>query len=92
MQKSELIRKVTEETGLPLSTVESVLNTTFLTIAESVASGEKVTIAGFGTFERKVRSARTGINPRTKEKVEIPESLAPTFKAGKSFKAACSKK
>ena len=50
MQKSELIRKVTEETGLPLSTVESVLNTTFLTIAESVASGEKVTITGFGTF------------------------------------------
>ena len=57
-------------------------------IKESVAAGEKVTLTGFGTFETVERSARTGINPATGEKILIPASRAVKFKAGKAFKEA----
>ena len=53
-----------------------------------MAAGEKVTLTGFGTFETVERSARTGINPATGEKILIPESKAVKFKAGKAFKEA----
>jgi DNA-binding protein HU-beta len=45
-----------------------------------------VQLVGFGTFEPKQRSARTGLNPQTKEPVEIPAATVPSFKAGKAFK------
>lgn len=45
-------------------------------------------LVGFGTFELRERAARTGLNPQTKEQIEIPASKAPAFKAGKAFKDA----
>ena len=56
------------------------------TIAQTLKAGEKIQIAGFGTFEVKKRAARTGINPLTKEKVKIPACNVPAFKFGNSFK------
>lgn len=56
------------------------------TIAEALKAGEKIQIAGFGTFEMKTTGAREGINPLTKEKISIPASKKPTFKFGNSFK------
>ena len=56
------------------------------TIADVLRGGEKIQIAGFGTFEMKKRAAREGINPMTKEKVKIPASNVPNFKFGDSFK------
>ncbi|MDE5990330.1 MAG: HU family DNA-binding protein, partial [Clostridia bacterium] len=50
--------------------------------------GDKVALAGFGTFEVKVRAARTGINPATREKIEIPETKVINFKAAKTNKEA----
>ena len=47
---------------------------------------------GFGSFETKKRAARTGLNPRTKETVEIPASKVPAFKAGKALKDAVAEK
>ena len=61
------------------------------TIAETLQSGEKIQIAGFGTFEVKKRAARTGINPLTKEKVSIPACQVPSFKFGNSFKETVNK-
>ena len=60
-------------------------------ISETLAAGEKVALVGFGTFEVKERAAREGINPRTKEKIEIPASKLPVFKAGKALKEVVSK-
>ena len=55
------------------------------------AIGDKVQLVGFGSFEVKKRAARTGLNPRTKETIEIPASAVPTFKAGKALKDAVAK-
>ena len=49
---------------------------------------DKVSLIGFGTFSVKTRAARTGLNPRTKETIEIPESKVPAFKAGSALKDA----
>jgi nucleoid DNA-binding protein len=56
------------------------------TIINAVAKGEKVSIKGFGTFERVIRAERPGRNPQTGEPLTIPERAAPVFRAGKSFK------
>ena len=55
-------------------------------VQETVASGERISFVGFGTFERKVRSARSGVNPATGKKIKIAEKNVPSFKAGKAFK------
>ena len=51
-----------------------------------LSKGEKIQLAGFGTFEVTERAARDGITPRTKETIHIPASKAPKFKAMKSLK------
>jgi DNA-binding protein HU-beta len=60
-------------------------------ITETLAKGESVTIVGFETFEVRERAARQGVNPRTKEPLEIPASKLPAFKAGKALKEAVEK-
>ena len=57
-------------------------------ITAALAKGEKISSAGFGNFEVRVRSARMGRNPRTGEEVKIAASKAPVFKAGKGLKDA----
>ena len=57
-------------------------------ITKTVAGGDKVTIAGFGTFEPRERSARTGRNPQTGEEIQIAATTVPGFKAGAAFKQA----
>ena len=61
-------------------------------ITGALKKGDKVTLIGFGTFDVAKRAARTGMNPRTKEKIKIKASKAPRFKAGKTLKAAVNKK
>jgi DNA-binding protein HU-beta len=55
-------------------------------ISSHLKQGNKVQLTGFGTFEVRERSARTGVKPGTTEKIEIPASKFPAFKAGKSLK------
>ena len=61
----------------------------FESIAEALASGDKVSLTGFGVFEVRERAARTARNPQTGEPIEVPASKAPAFKAGKGLKEAC---
>ena len=61
------------------------------TVKEAVANKDKVQLIGFGTFEARVRNARSGKNPRTGETIEIAEANVPAFKAGKAFKDAVNK-
>lgn len=91
MNKTDLINAVAEKTGLSKKDSDKAVNAVIAAIVESVAREEKVQIVGFGTFEVRVRSARKGRNPRTKEEIDIPESRLPVFKAGQPFKAAVSK-
>ncbi len=87
MNKTDLIKKVIEKTELQKKDAENAVSAVIDTIIEAVSDGEKVQIVGFGTFEQKLRKERTGVNPITHEKLTIPESKVPTFKAGKAFKA-----
>jgi len=91
MNKQELIKKIAVDTGVSQKQAGEVLDSAIQNIIDAVAAGDKVQFSGFGTFEARKRGARTGVNPRTKEKVEIPASIAPTFKPGKVFKSAVNK-
>lgn len=91
MNKTELVNAVAEKAGLSKKDADAAVAAFVDTIVETTKSGDKVALVGFGTFEVKDRAARTGINPLTKEKIEIAASKAPSFKAGKAFKDAVNK-
>lgn len=91
MNKTELIKEVAERTGETQAAVEKVINSTLDTITDTLAKKESVTLIGFGTFETRERAARKGINPQTKEPLEIPASTAAAFRAGKGLKDAVNK-
>lgn len=86
MKKTELIAAVAEQTGLSKKDAEKALNAAIDTIIKAVAEGDKIQLTGFGTFEQRQRNARTGVDPRTGNSIEIPASKVPAFKAGKAFK------
>ena len=91
MTKTELIALVAEKTDLSKKDAERAVVATFDAITETLASGDKVALVGFGTFEVKDRAARKGHNPKTKEPIDIPASKSPAFKSGKALKEAVSK-
>jgi len=86
VNKSELIAKMAEKSGLTKKDNEAVLKAFIESVEESLEGGEKVQLVGFGTFETRERAARVGRNPRTKEEIQIPASKVPVFKVGKEFK------
>ena len=86
MNKTELIAKVAEVSGLTKKDSELALNTTLDAIKDSLVAGEKVVLTGFGTFQKRDRKGRVGRNPRTGEEIKIPPSSVPAFSAGKQFK------
>ena len=90
MNKTELIAAAAEKAGLSKKDTEAVITATLASITEALQD-DKVQLVGFGSFEVKKRAARTGLNPRTKETIEIPASAVPTFKAGKALKDAVAK-
>jgi len=87
MNKKELIEKLTKEAKTCSKAEASRCLDSFIKIVKNVLkSGDKVAIAGFGTFSVSKRAARIGINPQTKAKIQIPASKVPKFKAGQGFK------
>ena len=91
MNKAELISAVAMKADVSKKDAEAVLTAALDTITDALAEGEKVQLVGFGSFELKKRAARLGRNPKTKEAIEIPASVVPTFKAGKALKDAVAK-
>ena len=91
MKKTELIAAVAEQSGLSKKDAEKALSATLDTIIKAVAEGDKIQLTGFGTFEQRQRNARTGVDPRTGNSIEIAASKVPAFKAGKAFKDAVNK-
>lgn len=91
MNKSELISKVAEKTGLTKKLAGDSVEAVLSSIEEALASGEKVTLVGFGTFEVRDRAARKGVNPATGETIDIAATRVPAFKSGKALKEAVAK-
>lgn len=86
MNKTELVAAIAEKAALTKKDAEKALAAATEAVAEALATGDKVQIIGFGTFEVKKREARVGRNPRTKQEIKIPASKTPIFKAGKALK------
>jgi DNA-binding protein HU-beta len=87
MNKAELIEAVAEKTGQGRADLNRTLDALLETIESTVASGDKVQLVGFGTFEPQHRAARTGRNPQTGESLGIAASTTPKFIPGKAFKS-----
>lgn len=92
MNKMDLINKVAEKSGLTKKDAEAAINSFLEAIGEALAEGERVQLIGFGTFETRKRSARSGRNPQTGETIEIPETIVPAFKPGNKLKEAIASK
>ncbi|CVH74198.1 DNA-binding protein HU 1 [Clostridiales bacterium CHKCI006] len=88
MNKKELIDVVAEKRELTKKEAEALVDTVFDTIIDSVLSGDKVLISGFGTFKVHQREERKGVSPKTKEIMIIPASKTLTFKPSNRLKDA----
>ena len=86
MTKSELINIVAVRADIPKTKATTAVSAVFDAIEEAVAEGDKVSLPGFGTFERKHKEARTVRNPQTGESMVSEAKNVPAFKAGKEFK------
>jgi DNA-binding protein HU-beta len=91
MNKGDLIDAISDRMGSKKSAAEAV-NAVLDTIQRTVAKGDKVSITGFGVFEKQVRPARTARNPATGAAVKVPKTSVPKFRAGSDFKAMVAKK
>ena len=87
MTKSELIIRLTERyPQLALADTELVVRTILDAVSQSLATGKRVEIRGFGSFSLNYRPPRVGRNPKTGEKVDVPEKHVPQFKAGNEIR------
>lgn len=85
MNKTELINKIAESAGISKADAKKALEATVDTIKQALIAGDKIQLIGFGTFAVSERPAREGINPATKEKIQIPAKKVAKFKAGAEF-------
>lgn len=88
MTKAELVTEVAAKSGLSKKDTEKAIAGVIETVTETLAKGESIQLVGFGTFEVRERAARKGINPRTKESIDIEATKVPAFKAGRALKDA----
>ena len=88
MNKNDLVGVVSTTTGLSRTDATRAVDGVFDAITASLNKGDEVRLVGFGTFTVAKRAASEGRNPRTGEKIKIPASMQPKFKAGKGLKDA----
>ncbi|MHC5746213.1 MAG: HU family DNA-binding protein [Nostoc sp.] len=86
MNKGELVDAVAAKTNITKKQTDEIISAFLSVVTKAVANGEKVTLIGFGSFERRDRSEREGRNPKTQEVMIIPATIVPAFSAGKQFK------
>ncbi len=86
MNKTQLIEEVVKSTNLSKAEAGRAIDVVFQSISNALKDGEEVSLVGFGTFTVRERSARTGRNPQTGEKIDIKASKIPSFRAGKALK------
>lgn len=88
MNKSELVNAIAAEAGLSKVDARKALDATLNAVTNALAEGDKVSLIGFGTFSVTERSARQGINPKTKQAIHIPAKKVARFKAGSGLAEA----
>ena len=88
MNKNDLVAAVSGSAGLSKADAAKAVDSVFDSITNSLKGGNDVRLVGFGTFSVANRKASEGRNPRTGEKIKIPASRQPKFKAGKALKDA----
>lgn len=82
MNKTELVNAIAENAKITKVDAKAALDAAIAAVTKALAEGDKIALVGFGTFSVSEKSARTGINPRTKETIEIPARKVVKFKAG----------
>ena len=87
MTKSDLVEKVASRININKKEAETIINALIESIRDSLATGDKVVIRGFGSFRIRERNARTGRNPKSGETVMVPAKKVPFFKAGLELKS-----
>lgn len=87
MTKAELVDEVSRNSDLNKKDAEVIVQTVLDSIVDSLKSGEKVELRGFGSFRLRRRASRQGRNPKTGEKVFVPAKQVPYFKPGKELKS-----
>jgi len=85
MNKAELVEEVAGKVGLTKKETNNVVDAITSAITDTLAMNERVTLVGFGTFEVRKRKARRGVNPQTRQIIQIPAKKVPKFKPGKSL-------
>src|SRR2546430_11858394 len=91
MTKAELVDEVARVVSLTKKQAETIVNIVFDSIVDSLRSGQKIELRGFGSFRLRSRKSRTGRNPKTGEKVDVPSKKIPYFKPGKELKELINK-
>ena len=91
MNKTELIDKIAAGAGITKAQAKSALEATTDALKEALIAGDKIQLIGFGTFSVNERPAREGINPATKEKIQIAAKKVAKFKAGAELADALNK-
>jgi integration host factor subunit beta len=86
MTKAELVDQVARTTQLTKKHAEIMVNTVFDSIVDSLKEGEKIELRGFGSFRIRQRGSRTGRNPKTGARVDVPSKSIPYFKPGKELR------
>jgi nucleoid DNA-binding protein len=87
MTKKEIVKTISDEIGLTQLKTKEIVQKTFDTIVEVLVSDGRIELRNFGVFEVKKRAARKARNPRTGDKVQVPEKFVVTFKPGKEMEA-----
>lgn len=88
MSKGDLVAAMAENAGITKRAAGDALDAMLGAVTTALQSGGSVTLTGFGTFKVSDRAARTGVNPQTGDKIQIPARKVPTFKAGKGLREA----
>lgn len=87
MNKAELVNSIATATGQSKTDVQNTVGALLHSLTAALAKGDRVTLVGFGTFERRQRQARTGVNPQNpKQKLKIEAARVPVFRAGQELK------
>lgn len=86
MNKAELVEEVAGKVGLTKKETNNAVDAITSAITDSLAGGERATLVGFGTFQVMERKGRTGVNPQTKESIQIPAKKVPKFRPGKELR------
>ena len=86
MNKNELVKTIAQKADLKITETEKLVNSFMNIISDELKMKGKVTLVGFGTFKTAHRKAKTGVNPKTGAKINIPAKNVPVFKPGKALK------